>query len=233
MAQVLWFQEYFPFLNITKEQLKIPLAFEAQTQSFYNEHKYEEAYKSALRWLNDEPYSTRTVRLASYISTIFLNDSNKSIEILKHGLKVNPYDLKLLNSLTYNLLLENKIEEAEKYFNKYRSENLKSEPINTKVALLATTGLYGFRTGNINLGRQNYLESINFASKQKNDYLSAIAIANYVREEMIIYKNKHSMSDISKVHTQMAKLIDLSKNLKNDDVLNLTNKAVMEYSKIK
>jgi Flp pilus assembly protein TadD len=233
LAQVLWFQEDFPYLNITAEQLKIPLAFEAQTQSFYKEHKYEEAYKSALRWLNDEPYSTRPVRLASYISTIFLNDNTKSVEILKHGLKVNPNDLKLLNSLSYNLLLQNKIEEAEKYFTKFKIENLNSESIDTKIALVATTGLYGFRTNNIELGRQNYLESINFATKQKNDYLSALATANYVREEMIIYKNKHAMSDISKVHSLMAKLMDFSKKLTQDDVLNLTNKTVNEWNSIK
>ena len=233
LAQVLWFQQDFPFLNITEEQLKIPLAFEAQTQSFYNERKYEEAYNSALRWLNDEPYSTRPVRLASYISTIFLNDNNKSIEILKHGLKVNPKDLKLLNSLTYNLLLEDKIEEAEKYFTKFKFENLKSEAFNTRVAYVATAGLYGFRTGKIELGRENYLESINHASKQKNDYLSAIAIANYVREEMMLYKTKHPMSDILIINSFMSKLIDLSKNLNHDDVFNLTNKAINEYNKIK
>ena len=232
LAQVLWFQQDIPQLDISQEKLKIPLAFEANTQSFYNEKNYEEAYKSATRWLNDEPYSTRPVRLASYISTIFLEDNNKSIQILKHGLKVNPNDLKLMNSLCYNLLLENNIAEAEKYFDKFKFNDIVKETADTKIALVATTGLYHFRIGNIELGRKYYLDSIDYASKQKNDYLHAIAVANYVREEIIMYKTK-KLSNMELIKEQIMKLTDLTKNTKHDDVLCLKNKVLFEYNKLK
>lgn len=233
LAQVLWFHEYFPFMNISDEQLKIPLAFEAQSQSYYYHKKYKEACKSAIRWLNDEPYSTRPVRLASYISTIFLNDSATSIEILKHGLKVNPNDLRLLNSLCYNFLLENRIDEAEKCFKKYKSDNVKNESLETNIALVATTGLYYFRIGKIELGRKSYMESIDFAVKHKNDYLHALAIANYVREEMIICRNSNPSCDRLKINSLISKLNDLTKNSKHSDVIELKNKAMAEYDRIK
>ncbi len=231
LAQVLWFQKKIPFIDISAKLLEMPLAFEAQTQAFYNNSRYEEACKSALRWLNDEPYSTRPVRLASYISTIFLENTKTSIEILKHGIKVNPKDLKLLNSLSYNLLLENKIEEAEKLFKRYDSKSIRDASLETKIALVATDGLYHFRKNNIETGREYYMHSIDFAAKQKNDYLHALAIANYVREEIIICNDKNVHADKLRINSLIGKLIDLTKDMKYADVLKLKEKALAEFAK--
>ena len=233
LAQVIWFHEYFPYLlELSAEQINIPLAFEAQTHLYYNSGDYKSACKSAIRWLNDEPYSTRPVRLASYISTIFLGNNSQSIEILKHGLKANRTDLKLLNSLCYNLLLEDDISEAEKYLGKYKNSVITSEPVETKIAIVATTGLYNFRIGNIDEGRKSYLESIEFAIKQKSDYLQALAVANYLREEIIVYKKGNIKRDKLIIISLVDKLKGLTIKARQSDVLRLSTNVLREYDAI-
>ena len=54
------------------------------------------------------------------------------------------------------------------------------------ICLTATRGLYFFRKGLHDIGRQLYLESIQMAKDSGNVYLNSLALVNYIREEILL-----------------------------------------------
>jgi tetratricopeptide (TPR) repeat protein len=184
LAQVGWMIDKIDGVDLNILKYNIPLAYEARAHGFYNQEKINESLECTMRWLDDEPYSSRPIRLASSLWGDFLKNRERSIKLLEQGLKVNPNDIAITNNLIYYLALENKIEYASKLFESTIGDSLDDIDINSRISLTATAGLLFYRQDLPEEGKRYYAKAISLAKSEKNSYLIALATANYTREEL-------------------------------------------------
>ena len=186
LAQAEWMSNTINDLVIEDSKFNLPLAFEAKTLAKYEKGEYEDSYNYAVQWQNDEPYSTRPILTASYIAGVFLDNKKLGIQLLKEGLKINDNDVRLSNNLVYFLALNDEVEEATKIFQDNLSSVVRSKGINVDtITVVGTAGLLLYRTGYPMEGKQYYQRAIELCKKEDNDYLLAIAMCNFVREEIL------------------------------------------------
>lgn len=222
LAQTGWIMDENAIIQKKLLTIDIPFAFEAKAKIAYDQNKFDESYKHALCWLYDEPFSTRPVRLSSYIAGVFLNKINKSVEILKWGLNINPDDTGLLNDLIYFLIQDGKVEQGINLFMKNYQKFLNSHNEEVpKLIHVATAGLIFYKQGLNDEGEKLYLKAIAQAQKNKDSYLEALAIANYLDQEIEVSK------DIQKINKWMSQLHKISKNQNSADI-NLFEKKLIQ-----
>lgn len=120
--------------------------FEAQALFNFHDKKLVDALNNTCQWFCDMPFSKRPVMLGTHIAEI-LGYTNLAVKFLETSLISHPNDPQLLNNIAYYLALENKTDEALKYYNKinYNSDISKL----TEICTTATYGLICFRTQNI------------------------------------------------------------------------------------
>ena len=225
IAQMLWQRKELPAFNLMERNINLPLAFEAKAFKAYYEGRFNQSYENAIRWFKDEPYSTRPIRLASYISATYQENYDKSIKLLKHGLEINPYDLQLINNVTYYLLLENRPDDALYYFKDIIKKGLEEFNENSRISLIATAGLIYYRTKQPIEGAKFYEKAIKIAKARGDDYQTALALANFAREELMVKSEN--------IDSIMARLEKSCSGRTEDDVILLFNKVKTNYKKYK
>jgi len=225
VAQVLWLRKELPGLDKFYQTNKVPLAFEANAHNAYYNDNYKDAFANAMRWFDDEPYSTLPIRLASYIASTFQGEHKKSITLLEHGLKINPTDNLLLNNLAYNLLLDNQTQKAEFHFKHIISKEIDDFTEDESVPIIATAGLIYYRQGLPEKGMEYYEKAIKLAKSRNNDYQVALATANYAREELIC-----ESKNLDKI---IARLEIVTKGVQEKDVVILKRKVLADFEKYK
>lgn len=226
LAQASWMSEGLSGVLIESSKYDLPYAFEANALKQYEQKSYQESFNTAILWQNDEPYSTRPIRLASYIASTFLKNNSAAIKLIEKGLSINPNDLTLLNNLVYNLAKEDQIEKALKIFEGTLKKHLPVELDKNRIAITATAGLLCYKKNLPEEGKSLYLKAIELAKKLKNEYYLSLATANYLREEIRFVSKKE---DLNKYDSE---LDDLAKNTKEPDVLMLINEAKLELYKV-
>lgn len=194
IAQAKWMSDGMNGLDIVIHNYNIPLAFEADAITALEQENYSQALQSSISWIDDEPYSTRPVKVASYIQSIFFNQNNTAISILRRGLEVNPNDLMLNNNLVYVLIRKGNIEEAVKVFKKKIFPRIASSDDVSKLFLTATTGLLFYKDNLPDEGRKMYQRAIELAKAANNEYLVALATVHYLKEEVEHIKIKSELS---------------------------------------
>ncbi len=224
LAQYSWMSKDAHLEEIDISKFNIPLNFEVKTQALYNSRNFNEAFENALRWQNDEPYSTRPIRLASYISSTFLNDIKTSIELNRKGLEINPNDAGLFNNLVYELTMDGQVEEA---YEKFIKHSLKEINHDENITLRATWGLILFRKGDFENGRKYYKEALSIAKKMDNNYLYSLGIANYAREEIRVANDRGMINDL------MDQVIKACKDSKELDVALFYKNVLSDYEDFK
>lgn len=185
LAQAEYFAKDEPWFNINYSQYEaITNKNEADTRNSYNTGRYEEAFLSSVKWMQDYRFSHEPIAFAFNISCTFLKKYDFSIDLIKLWLNTKPQDYSMMNNLIYALGLSNRITEAEEYLHKINLENQLSENVENGICLLATKGMIEYRKGNIENGRDYYQLSINTAKKFHNKNLAAKARLNMIREEV-------------------------------------------------
>ena len=106
--------------------------------------------------------------MASFLACIVMKDFDQGAEIARFGLVANPDDPTLMNNLIYSLANQNKLDEAEDKLQGVCARGMQSSDI---VALTATEGLIRYRRGDVDRGRQLYMDAIQEADRS--------GIANY------------------------------------------------------
>lgn len=218
LAQAEWVsQEESGIMNIDPSKFNVKNSFEALARDAKENRKWDNAIEFSKNWFLDLPFSKGGILFGSEIATSKLKNHSKAVEIAKLGLISHPNDPQLLNNIVYSLCLENKIEEAEKHFDKIRTTHLDYSDIN-KVCITATHGLLLFRKNQPELGRKYYLESMKLAKEINNSYLSSLAFVNYSREEIM-----QNETDISPL---ISKLLEIKKNNSNEDIISLIDEVL-------
>jgi hypothetical protein len=105
----------------------------------------------------------------------------------------------LINNLAYSLALNGKASEAQGWLDRINVDQVEDQA--AQVCLKATAGLVSFRTGQLLLGRFQYLEAIEEARELQNATYAKVAFLNYVREEIRV-----ASPDIEALMSRVAKI---------------------------
>lgn len=180
-AQAAWVNGHFPALDLPEKGIQVPCSFEALAIQNVFMQKWDDALNEVLQWLNDMPFSSRPVSLASYIASTALEDFDLSIKILEYGMIANPKDNLLLNNLTFALLNKGETQKAEEIFsNIHMGEDSEFDSI----IYLATKGLIFFKKGLFDEGRKLYHQAIENSLKSNDKCIKAKASIYLAIEEI-------------------------------------------------
>ncbi|MEI6090156.1 MAG: hypothetical protein WCR42_06875 [bacterium] len=182
LAQFEWINNRENFIDFQSNDNNIKNNYEALALANYYGGHYNQALDNVKKWFLDLPFSSRSIKFGYHIASNILNDNNTSLELLKLGLISHPKDPFLINNISYQFALSNKIKEAEKLLNLVDKESLSDVD---KLCLKATSGLIHFRKGDIFVGRQLYHEVMNKTKISKKEYYW-LAYLNLLREEILI-----------------------------------------------
>ena len=188
-------------------------AHEAQFYQFYGAGEWRNAMKSADKWADYEPYSTRSFGLMSYVALVCQDDFENCIKHCDQGVKRKTESFIFLNNATVAYAQMGKIQQAEEKFKLIKTRNIKEIE---KQVYLATAGMLAFRNNDIDEGRNLYehtIKQLNFG-KHKNKNSENLARLFWAREE-IIAKTDRSYNFFHKTKAKM-------KNEKSKDILAFT-----------
>ena len=156
---------------------------EADTRKSMSLGKYEDAFISSLKWMQDYRFEHRPIEFAFGISCDYLKKYDYAIEVVRSFIKSNPKDPAAVNNLVYALGLSDRVEEAEQELSKIDVRLYKKDNSNNGICLVATCGLVEYRKGNVEEGRNLYNMAISAANK-RDKKLAAKARLNMIREEI-------------------------------------------------
>lgn len=232
LAQAEWAsQEEKNLTPINPQQFNLINSFEANARDLSEQKKWQESIDFSKKWFFDLPFSKMSVLFGYQIASNKLKDRNQAVEVAKLGLLSHPNDPLLLNNIIYSLSLQNKFDEAEKYLRDVKKEDINSRN-NHGICLTATRGLYLFRKGYHDIGRQLYLESMKMAKEEGKTYLNSLALINYVREEILV-----GSEDISEIIPNLYNIVKQNEgeNIAEDakEVIELYNKGKLKGDKTK
>ena len=182
VAQALWASRHLKLIDYVDSYLLLPCTYEARAYSYHKTGKWKDAMSEAVKWLHDQPFSSRPAVTGSYIASTNLENHPMAEEIAKYGLASNPDDTLLLNNLTYALINQNKIEEAEKVFSRIDVNALDHSE---EIVWNATYGLINFRKKNIDMGRALYKNAIEIADRYNYNKHKTLASIYLAREEIL------------------------------------------------
>ena len=185
LAQAEWASQVEKdLMSIDSISFNVINSFEAIARNFAEHEKWNKAIEYSKKWFLDLPFSKGSVLFANDIAIHKLKDHNVAVDVAKLGLDSHPNDAQLLNNIIYSLCLQNKLEEADTFFKKVNREDINSISDNA-ICLTATRGLYYFRKGIPDAGRNFYFEAMQMAKELGKTYLNSSAFVNYAREEIL------------------------------------------------
>ena len=180
VAQAEWASREAHIELLEPRHLQIARTFEARAFELFESGHFSDAYNNSVAWLIDEPFSTRPVRLGSFVASVALEDFDASIRVARAGAAANPTDQAVKNSLIYALIMAGRLEEAEK---ELATVDIGKADDSSKVSSLATSGLLRFRAGDHSTGRNMYEKAMALAESLSMSALAATACAYWAREE--------------------------------------------------
>lgn len=209
LAQAEWAsQEERNLIHVDPNEFNLINSFEAKAREAFDRENWQDSINLSKDWFFDQPFSKLGILFGNEVASRKLKDEAQAVEIAKLGLLSHPNDAHLLNNIIYGLCIEDKISEAEEFFQQVRREDLLDNS-HSAICLAATRGLLYFRKGYYDLGRNFYGEAINMAKEENHVYYSSVAFINYIREEIRIGE------DVTLAVPQLERIIKTSDN---DDV---------------
>lgn len=155
-------------------------SFEALTWVQYYQYDFEAAMDTVTKWQEEEPYSKSAYVVGACIAgSARLHDA--AADFAEQGLRANPNDSRLLNSLCYELLRAGRLDGAREAFKRWTDANVDRK---NDVFYLATEGLLMFKRGNASEGRKLYFEAISKCKEQGIEKLIGKAHLNLALAEV-------------------------------------------------
>lgn len=177
IAQAAWAARQNQAIPLAEEYLTRPNTFEARSWSFYTQGRWKEVLKECQQWQYDQPFSSRPCGQGSYVAAVVLEDFEASQRFAQHGLIANPKDFTLLNNLAFAQINRGDLEGARKTLAGIGRLQL---PDQDRAVLHATRGLWEYRGGDPERGRQLYLTARSEARKTGNqDGGMRLALASF------------------------------------------------------
>jgi tetratricopeptide (TPR) repeat protein len=170
------------------EMLNVPRLYEANAVEYYFKGEWDEAIRSALKWLADQPFSSRPADLASYAASL-LERYSDAVNLLEGARDSNPDDQMILNNLAYFSVMAGDIESGHRWIRKVKWDKVERDD---RAVLMATAGLLEFRSGHHDAGRDLYLQAVRDGVRMEDPRLEAIALINLAREELTAGNLEHA-----------------------------------------
>lgn len=205
LAQIEWANSKDNLLGIDVDYSQLNSYYEAKARDCYLQKQWEDVIDLTQKWFIDQPFSKTPILMGSNVAGSILEDNKAAIQFCEAGLLSHPNDPQLLNNTAYYLALDNHTEEALDFWKKI---NIAHADEVTILCAKATRGLIHFRMHEYNEGKALYMEAIDEAYANNQQYLYYVAFLNYAREELI-----REPSSASKIHEQIEAIPD---GLSND-----------------
>lgn len=157
-------------LNLPPEWLDNPISSEANYYRLMLSEKLDDALNAAVRWHDDEPFASRPMLAASFISAI----SGRYLEaaqFARHGLVAEPNSIPLLNNLAFALGAAGEVLEAERQMTRVMHLEGGSHSGHT----FANLGMIAYLRGEAELGDQLYEAAARTFKRDKE--ISEVAVA--------------------------------------------------------
>lgn len=219
IAQSLWYKKDFLYI----QKFKDFKTNEILTHKYSNAMDYSKALEYALKWKDDEPYSTRPYKLASQLSGVLLGDFQMASKLAississQKEIKGDSYsdkeNISNNNDIAYYLLKANKVKEAEVYISPFLNVVSKTTKYESyEAALVATFGLLAYKLGNNDLGKSLYKKTMKIFKEKKEFYSLSSAFLNYFEEEL------NFIDDLDGLISLKKELDDIVNNNSEDDL---------------
>jgi tetratricopeptide (TPR) repeat protein len=166
-------------IEVNIQDFQVVRPFEASAWESVSQSKWLDAASSAVKWMKDQPFSSRPVQLGCFIAASILEDYDSSEKLAKLGQIANPNHHSFHISLAFAYGSTNRTREALEELTKIKGAIAGS----TEVAILANRGLVAYRSGDINFGRQMYAEAVKKADELADTNSFAAALTYWAREE--------------------------------------------------
>jgi tetratricopeptide (TPR) repeat protein len=182
IAQARWATGLDPGISVDPKHYNDPLSAEARAWNFFYAADWKAALSNFWAWHFDQPFSRRPCATGSYIAAEILGNHEDAIEMAQSGLNANPDNAALLNNMAFSLIHTGKLRKAAEYLTRSRGQAV---PAEESIPLLATFGLWAFRAGYPQRGRELYLRAIERARAAGYRELLALAELHLAHEEYL------------------------------------------------
>ena len=166
-------------IQVNIEDFHVLRPFEASAWEALSHAKWIDATSSAIKWMRDQPFSSRPVQLACFLTASVLEDYEASEKLAKLGQIANPSHHSFHIALAFAYGSTNRTTEALEELTKIKGPMASS----IEVAILANRGLVAYRLGDIANGRQMYAEAVKRADQLSDTNSFAAALTYWGREE--------------------------------------------------
>lgn len=201
VAQIRWLNRSVLQDPIDESNVHPPLLHEANAKTSFYKKDFEQAGKEALKWLEDQPFSSAPAAMGSYILADIFLDFEYGKRIAERGLVSNQDDANLLNNLAVCLMELGELERAENIVNRLKAVERGSA---LETIFQATHGMLAFRKGEIEIGRKSYLEAVQAAKSTGDRPLAARAMFHLAIEEILAHTDQAEIA--------MQRIVNLEKN---------------------
>lgn len=183
LAQARWMAKDMGGLqfNLSTDDFHVPRPFEASAWQAFIQQDWTQAVHHAESWAKDESFSTRPVQLAAHIYASHLEDFDRAISFAKLGLIANPHEHGFRITAAFAYANSKRTQEAQEQLKEIKG----AMSAEIEVARIANYGLIGFREHDIERGRSFYSHAVEVAYTKDNRTLTATALANWAREEIL------------------------------------------------
>lgn len=186
LAQGNWVSEIYPkLIQLDQRAIRNSTVWEARAISSYFRGNWSEAIRETMKWQKEEPFASRPSLLGSFVAASIACDIPSALKISQLGYQANPDHIVVLNNYVYSLILSGEMDEASKLIHKF---NFSDETSIDNCTLLATKGLFLFRSGNAPEGRKEFdraIEAAKNSSRFSLDHsLEALVLLHLIRAEL-------------------------------------------------
>ena len=181
---------------------------EIQAHRYSKEGDFTKSLKYSKDWQTDEPFSRRPYQLSSHLVGGIFDNNLKAAEISLEAYNKQKQvksrldqkeDFGLRNDIAYYLLKAGRTREAMKYLQpilKLRPERRTRERY--EYFCLATIGLFLYKVGENELGKQFYKKAIKYFFSKREMYNARVAFINYYNEEIFVLDNEEKRLKLRK-----------------------------------
>lgn len=181
VAQAEWASHRASGLLVTPSELGVHNANEARFLHAEEKGEWSEAVDNAVRWLEDQPFDPDAAAHASYTAAVGLEQWADAAGYADIGLRSHPTQPTLLNNAAYARIEAGDLEGGARQLRRIR---VADTPSDERVAVLATLGLFAFRSGDLDRGRGLYRKAAALAHQHRASDVEAMAWVMLAREEM-------------------------------------------------
>ena len=155
-------------------------SFEAQSRHLYRLKQFANSLVATEKWGAFQPFSSHPLVMATYLSSVCLNDDQRAIDLVNRVPHANRNNPLLINNLAFAYARQGQVDEAVKVL---REINVISLIDRERLIIQATQGLILFRQGHIAEGRSGYCETVRGFDKLNDSKAAASAAFFWACEE--------------------------------------------------